>query len=196
MLSRVYSFHNPTCPSRPLSYDRTAPPHRLSKRVADESSVTSPNVTDLTEQQEEIRSRYPEYGHHPAMIREMAALWGDPPHNENGVLETTERLSILEGQKQWKAEVRLAQTPSGRYAMSTSHQYPSGGGSSAPGVGDHRAYLSRDAAIEAGYNELIKRFAGVRDWKGTRPHTEPIIAEKMIEHLEKLKGRSNQMTLF
>src|ERR1700678_3083014 len=97
--------------------------------------MNSADIIDLSEQLAEIRSRYPEYGHQPDMIREQAALWGNPIHNDCGVLETTEILQIeLEGQKRWDAEIRLARTPNGRYAMSTSYEYPSGGGSSAPSV--------------------------------------------------------------
>jgi hypothetical protein len=159
--------------------------------------MNASDIIDLTDQMNEIRSRYPEYGHHPQMVHEMAALWGNPPHNEHGVLDSTERINVeLDGHKQWKAEIRLALTPCGRYAMSTSYDYPSGGAGSAPGVGDHKAYLTREAAVECGFNELIRGFTGVRDWKGTRPHTEPLIAQKMIDHLETLKGGGRQMTLF
>jgi hypothetical protein len=65
----------------------------------------------------------------------------------------------------------------------------------APGIGDRKAYLNREAAVESGFNELINGFTGVRDWKGTRPHTEPLMAQKMIDHLETLKGGGRQMTL-
>jgi hypothetical protein len=123
------------------------------------------------------------------MVREIAALWGHPIHNEPGVIETSEAIQIeLEGQKHWKADIRLARTPNGRYVMSTSYGYPSRGGGSAPRVGDREAYLTREAAIETEFNEPIKSFTSVRDWKGTRPHTEPLIAQKMIDHLETLKG--------
>jgi hypothetical protein len=159
--------------------------------------MNTSDIVGLTDQMDEIRSRYPKYGHHPEMVREMAALWGDPPHYEHGVMDSTERVNFeLDGHKQTKAEIRLALTPNGRYAMSTSYDYPNGGAGSAPGVGDHKAYLSREAAIEAGVDELIKGFTSVRDWKGTRPHTEPLVAQKMIDHLETLKGGSCPMALF
>ena len=155
------------------------------------------DIIDQRAQMDEIRFRYPEYGHHPEMVREMAAVWGHPIHNEHGVIETSEIIQIdLEGQKHWNAEIRLARTPNGRYAMSTSYGYPSGGGGSAPGVGDRKAYLTREAAVETGFDELIKSFTSVRDWKGTRPHTEPLIAQKMVEHLQTLKGGTRQMSLF
>ncbi len=159
--------------------------------------MTAGDIIDLKPQQDEIRSRYSEYGHHPEMIEEMAALWGNPPHNEHGVLDPTEHLKIdLQGERRWKAEIRLAHTPNGLYAMSTCYEYPSGGAGSAPGVGDCRAFLTREAAVEAGYNGLIKGFTSVRDWNGTRPHTEPLLAQRMIDHLETLKGGTRQMTLF
>ena len=62
--------------------------------------MNSSGIIDLTDQIDEIRSRYPEYGHHPEMVREMAALWGDTPHNEHGVMDSTEQIKVeLDGHK-------------------------------------------------------------------------------------------------
>jgi hypothetical protein len=155
------------------------------------------DIIDLGEQLNETRSRYPEYGHHPQSSIDAAVLWGHPQYNPHGVIESTEIIKIdLEGQKHWEAEIRLARTPNGNYAMATSYQYPNGGGGSAPSVWDRKAYKAREAAVECAFNELIRGFEGVRDWKGTTSHTEPLIAQKMVEHLQTLKGGTRQMSLF
>jgi hypothetical protein len=80
--------------------------------------------------------------------------------------------------------------------MSTRYQSPSSGASSAPSVWNRKAYRTREAAVECAFDELIRGFEGVRDWKGTTSHSEPILAEKMVEHLQTLKGGTRQMSLF
>jgi hypothetical protein len=155
------------------------------------------DIIDLSEQLDEIRSRYPEYGYHPQSSIDAAALRGHPQHNPHGVIEPSEIIKIeLQGQKRWWAEIRLARTPDGNYTMSTSFEYPSGGASSAPSVWDRKAYHTREAAMECAFNELIRGFEGARDWKGTTSHSEPVLAQKMVEHLQTLKGGTRQMSLF
>src|ERR1035441_7247833 len=95
------------------------------------------DIIDLSEQLAEIRSPYPEDGHQPDMIREQTVLWGNPLHNDCGVLEPTEILQIeLEGQKRWDAQIRLARTPNARCAIPSTYEKPRGWGRSAPSVSD------------------------------------------------------------
>jgi hypothetical protein len=158
--------------------------------------MNAADVIDLTDQLDAIRARYPEYGNHPESSREAAALWGHPHHNEAGVIDATEVLQIeLESQKRWIAEIRLARTPNGCYAMDTEYSYPNGGGAAAPSVWNRHMYQTRESAVGSGFDQLIKRFEGVRNWHRDDSHAEAVLAQRMIDRLLTLKSGTRQMTL-
>ena len=78
-------------------------------------------VIDLTEQLDDIRSRYPKYWLFEEAQRELRALWGGADCNDCGVFERDEAILIeLDGQKSWYGEVRIAAAPNGWHAVSTS----------------------------------------------------------------------------
>jgi hypothetical protein len=154
-------------------------------------------VIDLTEQIDNIRSRYPEYWHSDEAQREVQALWAGADCNDCGVFERDEIILIeLDGQKSWYGEVRMAVAPNGWHAIATSYCYAQGGGGSAPSVWTRIAYTTRDEAVAAGIDKLIATFEGVRDWKGSAPANQSALAQRMIETLKAYLSQSRQLSLF
>jgi hypothetical protein len=154
-------------------------------------------VIDLTEQIDDICSRYPEYWLSDEAQRELQALWGGADCNDCGVFERDETIVIeLHGQKSWYAELRLAVAPNGWHAIATSYWYGQGGGGSSPSVWNRTAYTTRDEAVATGINELIATFEGVRDWKGSAPSNQSALAQRMIEMLKAHLSQSRQLSLF
>jgi hypothetical protein len=90
----------------------------------------------------------------------------------------------------------LARAPNGWHAFSTSYWYGQGGGGYAPSVHCCTAYLTRESALEAGINELIERFEGVRDMKGSVPEGQSALAIRMIEKLKDGLSARRQLALF
>lgn len=155
------------------------------------------DAIDLTDRLDAIRAAYPDYYRSTEATQAAAALWGSVAHNDCGVIAPAEILRIeLMGQPRWKAAISLANAPNGWWSVSTGYDYPSGGGSAPISVWANRAYATREAAIGAGIGALITTFEGVRDWRGTRPASEIILAERMIKQLAALRGETRQMSLF
>ena len=154
-------------------------------------------VIDLSDQLDDIRSRYPEYWRSDEAQHEVQALWAGAECNDCGVFERDEIILIeLDGQKSWYGEVRMAVAPNGWHAIATSHWYGEGGGGSAPSVWTPIAYTTRDEAVAAGITKLIATFEGVRDWKGSAPANQSSVAQRMIETLKAYLSQSRQLTLF
>ena len=99
-------------------------------------------VIDLTEQIDEICSRYPEYWHSDEAVRELQALWGGADCNDCGVFERDETIRIeLDGQKSGTEKSgspsrRTAGTPSpqatGTARAAADQRLPSGTASPTP----------------------------------------------------------------
>lgn len=154
-------------------------------------------VIDLSQQIDDICSRYPEYWRSEDAQRELQALWGGADCNDCGVFERDEATLIeLDGQKSWHGEVRIAVTPNSWHAVSTGNWYGQGGGGSAPSVWNRTAYTTRDEAIAAGINELIATFESIRDSKGYAPQNQSALAQRMIETLKAHLAQSRQLSLF
>ncbi len=93
-------------------------------------------VIDLSEQIDDICSRYEDYWISDEAQRELRTLWGDADCNDCGVFERDETIRVdLDGQKSWYGEVRIAVAPNGWHAIATSYWYSQGGGGSAPRSG-------------------------------------------------------------
>ena len=154
-------------------------------------------VIDLCQQLEDLRRRYPEYWRSDHALRELQALWGGADCNDCGVFERVETIRIeLDAQKSWYGEVHIAIAPNGWHWVSTSYWYGQGGGGSSPSVWNDIAYTTRDEAVTAGINKLIATFEGVRDGKGSVPHNQFILAERMIATLKAYLSQARQLTLF
>jgi hypothetical protein len=101
----------------------------------------------------------------------------------------------LDGQRSWHAQIRISAAPNGWHAMATSYWYGMGGGGYAPSVWNCTAYTTRDEAVEAGINELIHRFEGVRHQTGA-PQNQSAHAGRMIDNLKAHLSQARQLTLF
>jgi hypothetical protein len=154
-------------------------------------------IVDLTEQIDDICSRYPEYWRSNEAQRELLGLWSSPVCNDCGVFVRDETILIeLGGQRSWYAEIRIAVAPNGWHAVATSHWYGQGGGGSAPSVWNRIAYTTRDEAVTSGIIELVANFEGVRDWQGSAPANQSALAQRMIETLKAYLSPSGQLSLF
>ena len=154
-------------------------------------------VIDLSEQIDDICSRYEEHWHSDEARCELQTLWGGAECNDCGVFERDETIRVdLDGQKSWYGEVRIAVAPNGWHAIATSYWYGQGGGGSAPSVWSRTAYTTRDEAVAAGIAKLIVIFEGVRDCKGWAPANQSSLAERMIETLKDYLSQSRQLSLF
>jgi len=153
-------------------------------------------VIDLIEQIDDICGRYPKYWLSDEARHELQVLWGGPDCNDSGVFERDETVRIDLDGTNWYAEVRIAVAPNGWHAISTSFWYGQGGGGSSPSVWNRFAYTARDEAVEAGINELIARFEGVRDCKGYAPQSQSDLADRMIQTLKTYLSQSRQLSLF
>lgn len=151
-------------------------------------------VIDLTEHLDDIRCRFPEYWLSDEAQAELVALWGGVPCNPHGVIEPSETVRIE--RDGWHAEVRIARAPNGWHAVSTSYQYATGGGGSAPSIWNRTAYTERDEALDAGLDELIQAFEGVQDWNGSAPQSQTILAQRMIDLLKAKREALLQLALF
>ena len=151
---------------------------------------------DLTPQIDAICAKYPDAYRSPDALRELSELWGGVDCNDGGVILTREVIKIeLQGNPRWRGEIRLADAPNGRWAMSTSYDYSTGGGGGAPSVWNRRAYANRDAAITAGLTNLVELFEDVRDWPSAT-EGEARLAGRMVEQLANHQHQSKQLTLF
>jgi hypothetical protein len=154
-------------------------------------------VIDLSEQIDDICSRYEDYWVSDEAQRELQTLWGGADCNDCGVFERDETIRVdLDGQKSWYAELRIAVAPNGWHAIATSYWYGQSGGGSAPSVWNRTAYTTRDEAVVAGIDKLIAIFEGVRDCKGWAPSNQSALAQRMIETLKAYFSQTRQLSLF
>jgi hypothetical protein len=154
-------------------------------------------IIDLSEQLNDIRARYPQWWRSDEAMRELRSLWGDPACNDCGVFTDYERITIaLSGGARWNAAIKLAAAPNDVHAFATSYDYPLGGGGYAISVWNRTAYTTRDEALRAGIEEVIRKFEGVRDATGYKPASQAADASRMIAELRTYLAQANQLTLF
>lgn len=155
------------------------------------------SAIDLSGQLDDIRARHPQWWRSEDASFELEQLWGGDC-NPHGVFVNCEVIGIeLTGHSQWHGEIRLASTAKGWHAFDTSYSYSIGGKGSCPSVWSRTAYTSRDAALQAGYAQLIREFEGVRDMQGSVvPQNHAAIATRMIEALRNHRTGARQMMLF
>lgn len=115
-------------------------------------------VLNLREAQNAIRRKYgPRYHIMDEALRDVAALWGIAPHddciNDCGVFIPYELITCRTARA--SAEIRIAESPSGLFAMDISYSAPISGAGAAPSVWNRIAFLGRDDARMAGLHELI-----------------------------------------
>ena len=58
------------------------------------------------------------------------------------------------------------------------------------------AYTTRDEALRAAIDELIRKFEGVRDAAGYKPASQAADAARMIAELRTYLAQANQLSLF
>lgn len=122
-------------------------------------------VVHLRPAQMDICTRHGERYHlSDECLREIAALWGVEPHhgriNDAGVFTPFDTVIDI-GAGRCRAEILMACSPSGLWAMDTSYMTAMSGGGSAPSVWNPIAFLCEADARAAGLNELIARFRAI-----------------------------------
>jgi hypothetical protein len=152
-------------------------------------------VIDLSPQLEEIRLNYPDYLRSEDALRELQALWGNPPCNDVGVLPTDEQITV-QLQPQWTASVRIARAPNGWYAFALSYAYGTGGAGAAVSVWNDTAYTSRQEVLEAGIRTLKREYQRLLDCQNFPPDTQKTNAARMIALLDQHLTQSRQLSLF
>lgn len=157
--------------------------------------IVSPGIEalDLRPAQKDIRARYGR-GYHvnKDCLRDVAALWGiGPQHvciNDAGVFMPCQNIDLRAGP--CRAEIHYAVSPSGLWAMDTSHMTATSGNGSSPSIWNRVAFLSEDDARAAGLHALIELFRHIA--AAGRP--EAADASKLVALLE--EERTPQLTLF
>lgn len=157
--------------------------------------IVSPGIEalDLRKAQNEIRARYGR-GYHvnEDCLRDVAALWGTGPEhdciNRHGVFEPCQCFEWQAGR--CRAEIDYVRSPSGLWAMDTSHMTATGGSGSSPSIWNRVAFLSEDDARAAGLHALIELFRHIAP--SGRP--EAADARKLVALLE--DERTPQLALF
>jgi len=150
-------------------------------------------VLDMRPAQNEIRARYGRgYYVNKDCLRDVAALWGiGPEHecvNEAGVFMLCQNIDLRAGS--CRAEIRYAASPSGLWAMDTSHMTATSGNGSSPSIWNRVAFLSEDDARAAGLHALIELFRNIA--AAERPEARE--ARKLVALLE--DERTPQLALF
>ena len=153
-------------------------------------------VIDLSEQIDDICTRYPKFWLSEEAQRELQALWGGADCNDSGVFERDETIRINLDGTNWYGELRIAVAPNGWHAVSISYWYGQGGGGSSPSVWNRFAYTTREEAVAAGLSELITKFESLRDCKSYVPTNQSDLAQRMIETLKGYLSQTRQLTLF
>ncbi len=119
-------------------------------------------MIDLSAAIDTIRQKYGvRYHLSPDALWEVAALWGVTPETGGirqygGFTDLYERTRLDEGGC-W-AEIKLVQTPSQIWAMSTSHSTRISGGGCSPSIWNRTAFLSHRDARLAAIDELLAWF--------------------------------------
>ncbi|MCV0370221.1 hypothetical protein [Filomicrobium sp.] len=157
--------------------------------------IISPGVEalDLRKAQNEIRARYGRAYHvNEHCLRDVAALWGiGPEHdciNDAGVFMPYQSIDLRAGR--CSAEIRYAASPSGLWAMDTSHMTATSGNGSSPSIWNRVAFESEDDARAAGLYALIELFRHIA--ASGRPEAGE--ASKLVALLE--DERTPQLALF
>lgn len=149
---------------------------------------------DLTELQAVIRRKYgPRYHVSDAWRDETAALWGilpgDGSINEHGVFLTySDPVAVRAGR--CRAEVQLARSPSGLWAMETCHATHDSGAGAAPGISNRIAFLCEDNARHAGLHRMISIFEAIAGLGRSSARDAAALVAKLKE------ARTPQLTLF
>lgn len=148
---------------------------------------------DLRPAQNEIRARYGRAYHlNDDCLRDVAVLWGIARQhdciNDAGVFMPCQSIDLRAGR--CRAEIQYAASPSGLWAMDTSHMTASSGSGSSPSVWNGVAFLSEDDARAAGLYALIELFRHIA--AAGRP--EAVDARKLVALLE--DERTPQLALF
>jgi len=157
--------------------------------------IVSPGIEalDLRKAQSDIRARYGR-GYHvnEDCLRDVAALWGIARQheciNDAGVFMPYQSIDLRAGR--CSAELRYAASPSGLWAMDTSHMTATSGNGSSPSVWNRVAFLSESDARAAGLYALIELFRNLA--AAGRP--EAADASKLVSLLE--DERTPQLALF
>ncbi len=157
--------------------------------------VISPGIAalDMRKAQKDIRARYGRAYHvNKDCLRDVAALWGiGPEHecvNDAGVFVPYQNIDLRAGS--CRAEIHYAASPSGLWAMDTSHMTASSGNGSSPSVWNRVAFLSEDDARAAGLHALIEMFRYI----AAIGRPEAADARKLVSLLE--DERTPQLALF
>lgn len=149
---------------------------------------------DLRPAQDAIRARHgPDYHLSEACLWEVAALWGiERGHgaiNSAGVFTSGfHAVDVSTGRS--RAEICIACSPSGLWAMETCFWTPTYGASAAPGVWNPVAFRCDDDARRAGLEALIARFRTFAAMDGS----DGSDARKMIDRL--VSEKTLQLRLF
>jgi hypothetical protein len=150
---------------------------------------------DLSPHLDAIRDRYPEWWRDEAVLPELKAVWGGADANEHAVMPVDEEITVaLPGHNQWYATIDLSRAPNGWYAMATGYSYNLGGGGSAPSLWNDTAYTSREAAMKAGFRELISCYQNLDDAR--RSDQIAARASGMIRLLTEAMNARQQLSLF
>lgn len=144
-------------------------------------------VIDLRPAQNAVRAKYgPRYHVSDNCLREIAILWGiEQPQgiiNDAGVFKTCKNIRHRAGR--CRAELHLAASSSGLWAMDTSYAAALSGGGASPSVWNPVAFLSEQDARVAGLHELLTRFraiaaSGMPEAAEARTLTDLLVAERM-----------------
>lgn len=116
-------------------------------------------AVDMRPAQQALRVQYGRrYYLSPECLRDVAALWGvvlpSPYMYDVGVFRNAR--SILHRTGRSEADIRLACSPSGLWAMDTSYMLPLSGHGAAPSVWNPVAFRCEADAVAAGLHELVE----------------------------------------
>lgn len=150
-------------------------------------------VLNLHPAQVAIRRKYgPRYFVNNECLRELAGLWGIEEHheciNDVGVFIPYNKIEHCAGR--CSAEIRFARSPSGLWAMDTSHSTATAGQGSSPSVSNPVAFLCENDARAEGLHRLIGVFRGIADGGGS----DAADARKLVTMLQ--DERMPQLSLF
>ncbi len=153
----------------------------------------------MTDKIDEITSQYDRYWADDACTQQLRELWGNPSLeecNDCGVFVNAEEVKI-ETEKYFSGTVNLAKTPLGLWVHSTDHWYSTGGGGSAPSLTNREAFTTREEALEAGIDDLIEIFGGIKTCQNScNAKTLPSKCDRIIEALVSAKTNQKQLELF
>lgn len=151
---------------------------------------TGVEVLNLRPAQDVIRRKYgPLYHVNDDCLREVAGLWGIEAHhaciNDAGVFMSYNEIEHRAGR--CRAELRFARSPSGLWAMDTSHSTATAGQASSPSVWNPIAFLNEDDARAEGLQQLIRLFRGIAECsRGDSGDARKLVALLQAERMPQL----------